>query len=154
MGWTVKNKTANKMMALTTILLAIELFDELVGGVLEPAWPLIRDDLNLSYGQVGILLAVPNIASQLVEPLFGVWADMGHGRRLMLAGAWGFGIALLILACSHTFMGVLIGFMVLTPAAGALVNVAMATLMDPAHSLRIPPSSKAPSFCHGGSGSG
>jgi hypothetical protein len=38
-------------------LLAIELLDELVFGAREAAWPLIRDQLSLSYTQIGLLLS-------------------------------------------------------------------------------------------------
>jgi hypothetical protein len=34
-------------------LLAIELLDELVFGAREAAWPLVRDELSLSYTQSG-----------------------------------------------------------------------------------------------------
>ncbi len=49
-------------------LLAVEFLDELVFGVREAAWPLIRDDLRLSYTQVGVILSVPPIVGHLVEP--------------------------------------------------------------------------------------
>lgn len=41
------------------ILLLIEFLDELVFGAGEAAWPLIRDDLALSYDQIGLLLGIP-----------------------------------------------------------------------------------------------
>ena len=40
-------------------LLAIELLDEFVFGAREAAWPAIRDELDLSYVQIGLLLSVP-----------------------------------------------------------------------------------------------
>ena len=36
--------------------LAIEFLDELAGGVGSAAWPLVRNDLNLTYVQIGLLL--------------------------------------------------------------------------------------------------
>lgn len=130
MGWTVKSKTARKVVAVTSLFLAIELLDELVGGVLDPAWPFIRHDLNLSYGQIGMVLAFPNIVSQIIDPLFGIWIAMGYRRQLMLAGGMGFASSLFILAQSHTFMGLLMGFTLLYPASGAFINVAQATLIE------------------------
>ena len=38
------------------ILLVIEFLDEFVFGAREAAWPLIRDDLGLTYAQIGLLL--------------------------------------------------------------------------------------------------
>ncbi|MEM1252335.1 MAG: MFS transporter [Cyanobacteria bacterium P01_H01_bin.21] len=124
------NKTVSSMMSLTIIFLLIELLDELVGGVLDPAWPLIRQELNLSYGQVGLLLAAPTTLSQLIEPIFGIWADMGYRRRLVVGGGIGFAIALLLLSFSQSFVGFLMGLMLLGPASGGFVTVAQATLMD------------------------
>ncbi|NEQ51263.1 MAG: MFS transporter [Leptolyngbya sp. SIO3F4] len=130
MRLTVKNKTARKMMSVTAIFLMIELVDELVGGVLDPAWPLIRHDLDLSYGQIGLLLTLPNISSQLIEPILGIWADMGHQRRLIVGGGFGFAIALLILSVGPNYAWFLLGLMLIAPASGSFVNVAQAALMD------------------------
>ncbi|NEZ67549.1 MFS transporter [Leptolyngbyaceae cyanobacterium CCMR0082] len=130
MRLTGKHKTLKTVMSLTIIFLIIELLDELVGGVLDPAWPLIRQDLNLSYGQVGLLLALPSTISQIIEPIFGIWADMGHRRRLIIGGGMGFAIALFLLSFSQDFTGFTLGLMLLGPASGSFVNIAQATLMD------------------------
>ncbi|NEZ56648.1 MFS transporter [Adonisia turfae] len=130
MRLTGKHKTLKTVMSLTIIFLIIELLDELVGGVLDPAWPLIRQDLNLSYGQVGLLLATPSTISQIIEPIFGIWADMGHRRRLIVGGGMGFAIALFLLSFSQDFTGFTLGLMLLGPASGSFVNIAQATLMD------------------------
>ncbi|MFG6094453.1 MFS transporter [Leptothoe sp. ISB3NOV94-8A] len=130
MRLTGKHKTLKTVMSLTIIFLIIELLDELVGGVLDPAWPLIRQDLNLSYGQVGLLLATPSTISQIIEPIFGIWADMGHRRRLIIGGGMGFAIALFLLSFSQDFTGFTLGLMLLGPASGSFVNIAQATLMD------------------------
>ena len=130
MRLTVKNKKIRQMMSVAIICLMIELLDELVGGVLDPAWPLIRHDLDLSYGQIGLLLTLPNIGSQLIEPMLGIWADMGHRRRLIVGGGLVFAIALLFLSVSSNVVWLLISFILLAPASGSFANVAQATLMD------------------------
>ena len=38
------------------IFLVIEFLDEFIFGAREAAWPLIRDDLGLTYAQIGLLL--------------------------------------------------------------------------------------------------
>ena len=40
-------------------LLAVEFLDELIFGVREAAWPLIRTELGLNYVQIGLLLGLP-----------------------------------------------------------------------------------------------
>ena len=55
--------------------LAVELVDELVDGTKAAAFPLIRHDLALSYGQIGLLASVPLLlGSLLLLLLVVVWA--------------------------------------------------------------------------------
>lgn len=124
------NNNTNRTRHLALIFLTIALLDELVWGVLDPSWPLIQQDLALSYGHIGLLLSVPNIVSSLIEPALGIWADMGYRRWLMLGGGLGFAIALAILALSSTFGWLLLGLTLLGPSSAGFVTVAQATLMD------------------------
>src|SRR2546423_3532178 len=71
------------------VLLLTEFLDEFVFGVREAAWPLIRDDLRLTYTQVGMILSVPGIVGNLVEPSFGILGDVWRRRALVLAGGGG-----------------------------------------------------------------
>jgi FSR family fosmidomycin resistance protein-like MFS transporter len=79
-------------------LLAVALLDELVFGAREAAWPLVRDQLSLSYAQVGLLLSVPSVASLAVEPVLGVVAVTWRRRALVLAGGVAFAGALALAA--------------------------------------------------------
>ncbi|MEO8609394.1 MAG: MFS transporter [Chloroflexota bacterium] len=111
-------------------LLAIELLDELVFGVREAAWPLIRDDLGLSYAQIGLLLGVPAILASLIEPFFGIFSDMGRRRMLILGGGICFGVAMLLSGMSHSFGLLMASFIVFYPASGAFVSLSQGALMD------------------------
>ncbi len=125
-----KTKTVRTMMRMTLIFLAIELLDELVCGVMVGAWPLISQDLRLSYVQVGLVLTLPNLIANLIEPIVGIWGDVGQRRPLILAGGIGFVIALLLITVSQDFPLFLAGFIILAPASGSFVNLCQATLMD------------------------
>lgn len=125
-----KNSTTRNVILLTIIFLAIELLDEFVDGVQGAAYPLIRNDLHLSYVQVGLLLTVPNTVSSLIEPILGIWGDLGQRRQLILAGGIGFVIALILISLSHHFFWLLVAFVLLYPASGAFVSLSLATLMD------------------------
>lgn len=92
--------------------------------------PLIRDDLSLSYAQVGILLAVPNVASMVIEPGLGILGDVWRRRALVVGGGFVYGLALALAAASGTYGMLLVAFLVLYPAAGAFVSLAQASLMD------------------------
>jgi FSR family fosmidomycin resistance protein-like MFS transporter len=111
-------------------LLAIELLDELVFGVREAAWPLIRNDLGLSYAQIGLLLGVPAILASLIEPFFGIFSDMGRRRILILGGGVCFGVAMLLSGISHSFGLLMASFILFYPASGAFVSLSQGALMD------------------------
>ncbi|MEO0489988.1 MAG: MFS transporter, partial [Cyanobacteria bacterium J06659_2] len=82
-------------MGVTLIFLAVELLDELIYGVLVGAWPLIAEDLHLSYIQIGLAMTLPSIIASTIEPIVGIWGDIGPRRALILGGGVGFAIALL-----------------------------------------------------------
>jgi MFS transporter, FSR family, fosmidomycin resistance protein len=111
-------------------LLAIELLDELVFGVREAAWPLIREDVDLSYAEIGLLLAIPNLVSAVVEPVIGILGDVWRRRVLIVGGGVAFAGALLGVAASESFLPLLLAFAVLYPASGAFVSLSQASLMD------------------------
>ncbi|MGB7440711.1 MAG: MFS transporter [Coleofasciculaceae cyanobacterium] len=123
-------KKTKTLIVLTIIFLVIELLDELVDGVRGAAYPLMRNDLHLSYLQVGLLLTVPNTISSLIEPILGILGDLGQRRRLILGGGVAFAIALLLISLSHDFFWLLAAFVLFYPASGSFVSLSQATLMD------------------------
>ena len=112
------------------IYLLIEFLDELVFGVGEVAWPLLRDDLKLTYTQIGLLLSVPGIIAAFIEPFIGVLGDVWRRRVLILAGGILFTISLFITSASYSFIFLLASFMIFNPSSGAFVNLSQANLMD------------------------
>jgi predicted MFS family arabinose efflux permease len=111
-------------------LLAIEFLDELVFGAREAAWPLIRSDLGLSYAEVGLLLSLPNVASNVVEPFLGILGDVWKRRVLILGGGVIFALAVLLSALSQSLLALLLAFILFYPASGAFVSLSQAALMD------------------------
>jgi MFS transporter, FSR family, fosmidomycin resistance protein len=98
--------------------------------VREAAWPLLREDLELSYAEIGVLLSVPFYASALLEPVFGVLGDTRFRRVVVLAGGVTFAGALVLAAWAPGFVVLLVSFCALYPASGAFVSLSQATLMD------------------------
>jgi FSR family fosmidomycin resistance protein-like MFS transporter len=111
-------------------LLAIELLDELVFGAREAAWPALREELDLSYAQIGLLLSVPTYSSALVEPVFGVLGDSRWRRMVVVVGGVGMATALALVAVAPGFVVLLVAFALLFPSTGAFVSLSQATLMD------------------------
>jgi len=114
----------------TFFFLLIEFLDELVFGVTDAAWPLIRADLNLNYIQIGLALSLPGIIGNLIEPFLGILADVWKRRVLILGGGILFALACFLTAVSQNFVFLLISFIVFNPSSGAFVTLSQATLMD------------------------
>jgi FSR family fosmidomycin resistance protein-like MFS transporter len=101
-----------------------------VFGAREAAWPLIRDELGLTYLQIGVLLSAPNVVSSLIEPIIGVLGDVWKRRVLILGGGVVFGVTCVLVASSMSFWTLLLAFSLMYPASGAFVSLAQASLMD------------------------
>jgi hypothetical protein len=67
------------------IYLLIEFLDELVFGVGEAAWPLIRNDLGLNYFQIGLALSLPGVIGNIVEPFLFILGDVWKRRMHSIA---------------------------------------------------------------------
>jgi len=48
------------------LYLLIEFIDELVFGVTDATWPLIRTDLGLTYTQIGLAMRLPGLISNFI----------------------------------------------------------------------------------------
>ena len=113
------------------VALAVELADELVDGAKGAALPLIRHDLGLSYGQVGLLASVPLLVGGALELPLGIMASgTVRRRRAVLAGGIVFILSLLAVAGARSFLVLLAAFTVFFPASGAFVSLTQAELMD------------------------
>lgn len=111
--------------------LAVELIDELVDGTKDAALPLIRHDLALTYGQIGLLASAPLLLGSLLELPVGVLAGQGRSRRLaVLAGGVVFILSLAAVAAAQSFAGLLAAFVIFFPASGAFVSLTQSGLMD------------------------
>ena len=119
-----------KSRYIVVIFLAVELLDELVFGLREAAWPLIRDDLCLNYIQIGVLLSLPGIVSGVIELFIGVLGDIGHRRLMMVAGGVVFACSLVLTGVSTSYSVLLMSFLLFAPASGAFVSLSQANLMD------------------------
>src|SRR5205085_7666778 len=128
----VAGETGRTVRAFAFTLLAIEFLDELVDGSRQTAWPLIRHDLQLSYTQIGLLLAIPKLCGNLIEPPLGLLGDTRHRRALIIGGGLLFALALLAVSFAHSFALLLAAFVLFSPASGAFVSLSQASLRDAA----------------------
>src|SRR5687767_5971870 len=112
------------------IYLLIEFLDELVFGVGEIALPFIRNDLNLTYTQIGLLLSLPGIIAAFIEPFLGILGDVWKRRALIVVGGVLFTISLFLTSISFSFILLLSSFILFFPSSGAFVSLSQANLMD------------------------
>jgi MFS transporter, FSR family, fosmidomycin resistance protein len=98
--------------------------------VREAAWPLIRRDLGLDYVAIGVLITVPDVVGSLVQPVLGLLGDTGRRRAVVLIGGVVFAVSLLLVSAADGFVPLLVAFAVISPASGAFVSLAQATMMD------------------------
>ena len=112
------------------IYLLIEFIDELVFGVGEAAWPLIRTDLHLNYAQIGLALSLPGILGNLVEPFLFVLGDVWKRRAIILLGGVFFILSLALTSVSFSFLILLVSLILFNPASGSFVSLSQASLMD------------------------
>ena len=54
----------------------------------------MRDDLRLTYAQIGLFLSVPGLIANFIEPIMFILGDVWKRRVIMLAGGILFAISL------------------------------------------------------------
>ncbi|MBI5035216.1 MAG: MFS transporter [Chloroflexi bacterium] len=112
------------------ILYGVELLDELIYGLQGAILPYLRDDLALSYTEVGLLFTIPGLVSIVGEPFMGLLADTRHRRTLVVSGIVATAIGLFLTGIGQTFWLILFAFTILYIASGAYVTLSQATLID------------------------
>jgi MFS transporter, FSR family, fosmidomycin resistance protein len=90
----------------------------------------MRRDFGLNYVEIGFLLALPGVIAATIEPAFGLFADSGRRRLIVVTGGLAFAAGLAITAAAQGFAWLLVGFIVIYPASGAFVSLSQASLMD------------------------
>lgn len=112
------------------IYLLVEFMDELVFGVSEAAWPLIRNDLHLNYIQIGLALSLPGFLANFIEPFIFIIGDVWKRRIIILGGGIFFTLSLYLTGISPSFLFLLSVLILFNPSSGAYVGLSQAALMD------------------------
>ncbi|MBV8694746.1 MAG: MFS transporter, partial [Ktedonobacteraceae bacterium] len=113
-------------------LLSMALLDELITGLAVVGLPLLRDQLALSYEQVGLLFSVGALSSLLLEPILNLLSDRGSKRWWILGGLLGLALAFALAGSIRNFIVLLVAFALIYPATGAAVGLSEAALIDSA----------------------
>ena len=111
-------------------LLSMALLDELITGFPVIGLPLLRDQLHLSYDQIGLLFSVGAIAGMLVDPAINLLSDRTSKRYWILGGLLILAVGFALAASTHNFIVLLVIFAFIYPANGAAVELSEGTLID------------------------
>jgi len=87
--------------------------------VREAAWLSIRAELGLSYVSIGLLLTLPSLMADVLEPVLALASCSGRRPAIIAVGGVAFALALVLCAVARSFGFLLIAFMMLYPASGA-----------------------------------
>jgi FSR family fosmidomycin resistance protein-like MFS transporter len=127
---TLPRRAARAAGSFAFALLVVEFLDELVDGARQSAWALVRSDLALTYTQIGMLLTVPKLFGNAVEPALDLLGDTRRRRALILGGGACFALSCALIASSRGFWSLLLALLAFNPASGAFVGLSQASLMD------------------------
>ena len=117
---------------LRLVLLQMGLLDELITGFPIVGLPLLRDQLGLTYAQVGLLFSAGALSSMILEPVMNLISDRSSKRWWILGGLLILAVVYALLGSVRSFAGLVFLFILLYPADGAAVELSQAALIDSA----------------------
>jgi FSR family fosmidomycin resistance protein-like MFS transporter len=109
--------------------LLIEFYDELAWTLAAVAIPFIRDDLGLTYAQVGLLLGLPLLVSSLIEPVVLLLGDTPLRSRVMVGGGFVVGGAFALAGGAESFAVIIAAMTLSACASGAFVSLSQAVMI-------------------------
>jgi MFS family permease len=124
--------TFSRAKALSVTLLCVELLDELIVGLIAVALPLLRDQVMLTYAQIGLLFTLSELASVLCDPVISLLSDRGSKRWWIIGGLVGMSFSFVLIGGVHSFVLLLLAFMLTAPCGKASVGLSQAALIDQA----------------------
>ncbi len=111
-------------------LLSMGLFDEIISGFSTIGLPLFREQLGLSYTQIGLIFTVSALISAILEPLLNLLSDRGTKRYWILGGLLVFVLSFILRASTHSFVLLLLTFVLSYPAGDAAIGLSQAVLIE------------------------
>jgi MFS family permease len=131
MFYRLRLRLLKKLSFLRLTLLSMGLLDELITGFEFVALPLLRDQLGLSYQQVGLLFSVAALSGLIFEPFLNLLSDRGSKRWWILGGLLGLTIGFALIGSTRNYI-LLLGAFALTYPCGIAVDLSQAALIDSA----------------------
>lgn len=106
-----KLKTISKEATFPVLmaLCAVHCFNDLLQSVVSAVYPMLKDDLNLTFGQIGLITLVYQIAASVFQPVVGLAFDKRPYAGSLPMGMIFTSVGILLFAYSTSLATVLIG---------------------------------------------
>ncbi len=124
-------KSSSAALPILFSLSLVHLFNDMLQSIVSSSYPVIKDTLALSFGEIGLISLVYQICSSLFQPVFGVWFDKHPSPRYLTIGTLSTSAGLLILGFAPAVWAVMIavvfigiGSAVIHPEASRLTHIA------------------------------
>lgn len=104
------NPSQTADVTVVPIILAValgHLLNDLMQSLIPAAYPLLKDNLALSFAQIGLITLVFQGTASILQPLIGLYTDRRPLPYALAAGMASTGIGLIMLAHAQTFGAVL-----------------------------------------------
>ncbi len=115
---------------LNTTLLSMGLFDEVIAGFSAIGLPLFREQLGLSYTQIGLIFTISALFGMVLEPLINLLSERGSKRYWILGGLLVSIFGFLLKASTSSFVLLLLAFIITSPAGDASIGLSQAALVE------------------------
>src|SRR5579859_3167555 len=120
-------------------LLSMPLLDELITGFPIVGLPLLRDQLGLSYEQIGLLFSISALSGMVIEPFINILSDRTSKRPWVIGGLLALAASFALAGSTNNFIALLAAFALMSPAGNAGVGQSEATLVNisPRENLKV-----------------
>ncbi|MDR2814326.1 MAG: MFS transporter [Prevotellaceae bacterium] len=125
------SSTSGTSISMLLYLSLAHLFNDAFQSTVSAVYPVIRDNLSLTFGQIGLIVLVYQLCASVFQPIFGVLFDKRPQAWYLSAGTISTMVGLLMLAFAHSIylvMGAVafigLGSSVIHPEASRLTHFA------------------------------
>ncbi|MDR1224920.1 MAG: MFS transporter [Tannerella sp.] len=127
----VTPSTAQTSMKILFALSLTHLLNDMFQSVVSASYPVIKDSLSLTFGQIGIVAFIYQVCASVFQPAFGILFDRKPGTRYLSLGSLSTLAGLLILAFASSIYTVAVavsfiglGSSIIHPEASRLTHYA------------------------------
>jgi FSR family fosmidomycin resistance protein-like MFS transporter len=138
----VKNKQSDVSITILLSLSLVHFFNDLLQSVVSASYPVIKDNLSLTFGQIGMIALTYQVCASVLQPVFGLLFDKRPKPWYLIFGSVFTMIGLVILSMSRAIFPVIsavvfigLGSSIIHPEASYLTHSASGGRLGLAQSI-------------------